>query len=134
MATSRQSGLGIETASLTGLHWVGVLLAAVTGVIHLFLGISGVTGSPYFSVELGVAFLLAGLGFVGAIVLVLLDIRRRAVYAAGIPFTAIQIVIWYYTNFATTDSAFPGDVGTMGAIDKVAQVLLIVVLIALLRE
>ena len=134
MATSRQSGLGIETASLTGLHWVGIVLAAVTGLIHLFLGVDGVTGSPYFSFELGVAFLLAGLGFLGAVALVLLDIRRRAVYAVGIPFTAVQIVIWYYSNFATTDSSFPGDVGTFGAIDKIAQVLLIVVLLVLLRE
>lgn len=133
MATSTQRTGGIDIDSLTGLHWVGIVLAAVSGVIHLFLGVSGVTGSPYFSFELGVAFLLAGLGFLGAIVLVLLDVRRRVVYGVGIPFTAIQIVLWYVGNFATTDSSFPGDVGTMGAIDKVAQVLLIVVLIALLR-
>ena len=133
MATSTQRSGGLATESLGGLHWVGIVLAAVSGAIHLFLGVDGVTGSQYFSFELGVAFLLAGLGFLGAVALVLLDIRRRAVYAVGIPFTAVQIVIWYYSNFATTDSSFPGDVGTFGAIDKIAQVLLIVVLIALLR-
>lgn len=133
MATSTQRSGGLAIGSLGGLHWAGIVLAAVTGVIHLFLGVDGVTGSPYFSFELGVAFLLAGLGFFSAIVLVLLDIRRRAVYAAGIPFTAIQLVLWYYLNFATTDSSFPGDVGTFGAIDKIVQVLLIVVLIVLLR-
>lgn len=134
MAASTQRSGGLDLESLGGIHWVGIVLAAVTGVIHLFLGVDGVTGSPYFSFELGVAFLLAGLGFFGAIVLVLLAIRRRAVYAVGIPFTAVQIVIWYYSNFATTDSAFPADVGTFGAIDKIAQVLLIVVLVVLLRE
>ena len=133
MATSQQRGFGIEVDSLTGLHWVGILLAAITGVVHLFLGVGGVTGSPYFSFELGVSFLLAGLGFFGAIALVLLGIRRRAVYALGIPFTATQLVLWYYLNFATTGNSIPGDVGTMGAVDKVAQVVLILVLIALLR-
>ena len=132
MATSQQRGLGIEVDSLTGLHWVGILLAALTGVIHLFLGVSGVTGT-YISTELGVAFLLAGLGFFSAVVLVLLDVRRRAVYAAGIPYTAIQLILWYYLNFATGQRSFPGDVGIMGAIDKIVQVALILVLIALLR-
>jgi len=133
MATSKQRGFGIETESLSGLHWVGVVLAAITGVIHLFLGVSGVTGT-YISTELGVAFLLAGLGFLGAITLVLLDVRRRVVYAVGIPYTAIQPVLWYYLNFAAGQRSFPGDVGTMGAIDKIVQVLLIVVLVVLVRR
>lgn len=128
MATANESGLGIAVDSLTGLHWVAIVLAAVSGVIHLFLGVQ------FISSPLGIPFLLAGLGFLGAIALVVLDVRRRAVYALGVPFTAIQPVLWYYLNFAAGPKSFPGGIGAMGAIDKVAQILLIVVLVVLLRE
>ncbi len=127
MATSQKRAFGVEIDSLTGLHWLGILLAAITGVIHIFLGVS------FISSSLGVPFLLAGLGFFGAIALVLLDIRRRAVYALGVPFTAIQLVLWYYFNFAVGPKSFPGEIGAMGAVDKIAQIVLILVLIVLLR-
>jgi len=127
MATSTQRSGGLAIESLGGLHWVGIVLAAVSGIIHLFLGVQ------FAPSGLGIAFLLAGLGFLGAIVLVVLAIRRRLVYAVGIPFTAIQMVLWYYFNFAVGPKSFPGDVGTMGVVDKVAQIVLIVVLIVLLR-
>jgi len=81
-----------------------------------------------------VSFVLAGLGFLGAIVLVIVEYRRRAVYAVGIPFTAIQIVLWYYVNFTAGSKSFPADVGALGAADKLAQVVLIAVLIVLLRR
>lgn len=126
MSTNTGS-LSIEAESLGGLAYVGIVAAIITAVIHLQLGV-GFIDSP-----LGISFILAGLGFLGAVVLVFLNYRRRTVYAVGIPFTAIQIVMWYYINFATGDSAFPADVGTLGAIDKVAQVVLIGVLVALLR-
>jgi hypothetical protein len=83
---------------------------------------------------MGISFILAGLGFLGAIALVLADYRRRTVYAVGVPFTLIQIVLWYVVNFTGSNAkAFPGGIGTLGAIDKVAQVVLIAVLILLLR-
>jgi hypothetical protein len=125
-----QRAFGVQVESFTGLHWVGVLAAVVSGVIHLFLGVAFFGRGP----GLAVAFLLAGLGFLGAVVLVLLDVRRRAVYAVGIPFTAVQIVLWYYLNFVTLGRSFPGDVGTLGAVDKIAQVVLIAVLVVLLRR
>jgi len=82
---------------------------------------------------MGISFILAGIGFLGGIALVLLNYRRRAVYALGIPFTLVQIVLWYQLNFIAGPRSFPADVGTLGAIDKVAQVVLAVVLVALLR-
>ncbi len=127
MATSTQRGGGLDIESLGGLHWVGIVTAAVSGAIHLFLGVQ------FAPSGLGISFLLAGLGFFGAVALVLLAIRRRLVYAVGIPFTAVQMVLWYYFNFAAGPKSFPGGVGTIGVIDKVAQVLLIVVLVVLLR-
>jgi hypothetical protein len=114
---------------LTSLHWVGVVLALLTGVIHLFLGVN------FISSPLGISFLLAGLGFVGAVVLLLMDYRRRLLYAVGVPYTAIQIVLWYYFNFAANpQKSFPADVGTIGWVDKLAQLVLIVVLVVLYRQ
>ena len=121
-------GRSLDVESLSGLAYVGIIAAIVSAVIHLQLGI-GFIDSP-----LGISFILAGLGFLGAVVLVLLNYRRRTVYAVGVPFTAIQIVLWYVFNFAAGDKAFPADVGTLGAIDKLAQVVLIAVLVVLLRE
>jgi hypothetical protein len=121
------AGLSLDTDSLGGLAYVGIVAAIISGVIHLRLGV-GFIESP-----LGISFLLAGLGFLGAVVLVLVNYRRRTVYAVGIPFTAIQIVLWYYVNFVAGNKVFPADVGTLGAIDKVAQVVLIAVLVVLLR-
>jgi hypothetical protein len=125
-----QRGFGVQVDSFTGLHWVGVLAAVVSGVVHLFLGVAFFGQGP----GLAVAFLLAGLGFLGAVVLVVLGIRRRAVYAVGIPFTAVQIVLWYYVNFVSLGQSFPGDVGLLGAVDKLAQVVLIAVLVVLLQR
>jgi hypothetical protein len=107
---------------------MGIVAALVSAVIHIRLGV-GFAPSP-----LGISFILAGLGFLGAVALVLVDYRRQAVYAAGIPFTLVQIVAWYYLNFAAGPKSFPGDIGTLGGIDKVAQVVLLAVLVVLLHQ
>ncbi len=128
MATTKTGGVTLQTESLGALHWVGIIAALVSGAIHLLLGVR------MFPSGMGISFILAGLGFLGAIVLVLVAYRRRTVYAVGIPFVLVQIVLWYVVNFANGSKAFPGDIGTFGAIDKVAQIVLLAVLIALLRS
>lgn len=127
MSTATDSGL-IDRQTLTPLHYLGILLAVVTGVIHLQLGV-GFISSP-----LGISFLFAGIVFVLASAAILANYRRRLLYGIGIPFTAGQIVTWYVLNFAMGPQSFPADVGTLATVDKVAQVLLIVVLIALLQR
>lgn len=114
----------LQTESLTPLHWIAILSALVSAAIHLVIGI-GIMPST-----LGVSFLLATGGFVGAVLLVLFDIRRRLVYTAGIPFTGVQIVLWYLLN----DISGLGDIGALDAADKAAQLLLIAVLVVLLRR
>ena len=131
MATAELRQLERSIDSLSGLHWVGILTALVSAAIHLLLGVRmSISMSPS---GMSISFILAGLGFLGAIVLVLLNYRRRAVYAVGIPFTLIQIVLWYYFNFAAGPKSFPADVGTLGAVDKAAQAVLVVILVVLLR-
>ena len=127
MAATETQGRSLDVASLDSRHWLGIIAALVTAAIHLLLGVRLAPSG------LGISFILAGLGFLGAIVLVALGIRRRLVYTVGIPFTLVQILLWYYVNFAAGSKSFPTDVGTLGAADKLAQLVLLVVLVALLR-
>ena len=112
---------GLQTESLTTLHWIGIALALLTGVIHLFLGVR------FIDSPLGVSFVLAGLGFVGAVVLLLFDYRRRLLYLVGIPFTAIQVVLYFPLNW-------PDVVSPIGLGDKLIQLGLIAVLVTLYRR
>ena len=123
MATSTGSGLSLRTESLTSLHWTGVVLAVVTGVLHLVLA------ALFLPEPLGWAFLVATVGFFAGAAGVLVDYRRRLLYLLGIPFTAGQIVLWYVQN--AQNASFPSPLG-IG--DKVVQVLLIVVLVLLYRQ
>jgi hypothetical protein len=123
MGTSTDTGTGgrpgLQTDSLTPVHWLGVALAAITGVIHLVLA-SGLLSTP-----IGVSFLLAGLGFLGALVLLLLGVRRRLLYAVGIPFTGVQIVLWYLIRVQGNGLS---SLGALDYVDKAAQIALILVL------
>lgn len=111
----------LELDSLTTLDWVGIVLALITATVHFVLGVT------FFPQPGGIAFLLAAGGFVGAIVLLLVDYRRPLLYLVGIPYTGFQIVAWYVINRPVG----PAAIGPATAIDKVTQVALIVVLVLL---
>ena len=116
---------GVDADSLTPLHWIGILAATVSGIVHVVLGVQ-VGGA------LGISFFFATLGFGAGVTAVIAGYRRRLTYALGIPFTGGQIVLWYVINFVTGTYSFPADIGAYGAVDKVAQVVLIAVLAVLL--
>jgi hypothetical protein len=116
-------GFSLATDSLTGLHYLGIVLAAVTGAIHLWLGVQ------FISSPLGISFLAAGIGFLAGIAAVVADVRRRLFYVLGIPFTLAQVVAWYVFNQPTLSS-----IGPVDGIDKIAQVGFVVVLVLLLRD
>jgi len=118
----------LDLASLTTLHWVGVVAATLSGTIHLVLGVADIT-SP-----IGVSFVAAGLGFYGAVALLLFGVARRWLYVVGIPFVIAQIALWYLFNFVGTGRSFPADAGPLGLIDKTVQVLLLAVLFVLLTR
>ncbi|MDL5363339.1 hypothetical protein [Halalkalicoccus sp. NIPERK01] len=128
MSTTETRGMALGIDTLDGLHWLGILCALVSAGVHLLIG------AWFFPSTLGISFVLAGLGFVGAVALVLVDFHRRAVYAVGIPFVLVQIVLWYWVNFVGMGKSFPADMGTLDAVDKVAQVVLLAVLVVLLRR
>ena len=74
---------------------------------------------------MGLASLVATAGFLFGIALAVIEYRRRLVYLAGVLFTAAQIVVWYGVN----RPAGLEDLSPVEAIDKVAQVLLILALV-----
>jgi hypothetical protein len=80
----------------------------------------------YVPEGLGIAFLVAGVGYLGGIAAVLLNYRRREMILLGIPFTLGQIVAWYALNAP--------DFSALGIGDKVVQVLLVIVLFVLYRR
>jgi hypothetical protein len=120
MATTARTGTQTDLGELTRLDYAGIGLAAVTGVIHLVLGV-GSLDSPF-----GVPFLLAGVGFFAGIAAVVRGYRRRLAYLLGIPFTLGQIVLYFALNWPDVFSPF-------GLFDKVVQAALVVVLVLLYR-
>lgn len=71
-------------------------------------------------------FLLAGLGFFGAIGLILVTkgAYRHLLYAAGIPYTLAQMIGY----FVVEQPQSLADISTLALVDKIAQTLLIVLL------
>jgi hypothetical protein len=108
MSSSKSSVLEVQSVSRLG--WLAVALVAVTGVIHVYAGV----------VEGRIPVALAGVGFLAAIGLYLVDYRRPLLYLVGIVYTAIQIPLWYVVK--------AGEFTTVGYVDKAVQVLLVVVL------
>ncbi|MDR9411625.1 MAG: hypothetical protein RI544_03890 [Haloquadratum sp.] len=106
------------------LHFVGFITAFVSGVVHLVLGVQA------FPSGFGIAFLFAAVMFFVGIAAVMYDIYPRRMYQLGIPFTAGQIVLWYVGNQPTLSSLLQSPAAI---VDKLAQVILIIVLIQLLR-
>lgn len=128
MAATDDSSLVARLAAtvqpVTTLGWVAIVLTAVTGVIHLALGIDTVP-SP-----LGVASVLAAGGFAGAIVLYLMGYWRRVLLVLGVPFVGSQIVLWYLLNEPTS----LGDISLVGGVDKVVQTVLIVLYVLMYQR
>lgn len=105
-----------EVQSVGRLGWLAVALVTVTGVIHIYAGV----------VEGRTPVALAGVGFLAAIVLYLVEYRRPLLYLVGIVYTAIQIPLWYVVK--------AGEFTTVGYVDKTVQVVLVVVLAYLYWE
>lgn len=119
----------LETESLTRLHWVGVVLAVLTGLSHLVLA------ALFLPEPFGIVFLLAGLGFFGGVALLLLNVRRRLLYRVGVVYTLVQIVAYFPANADYLDPLLGWPAADpLGFADKVVQVALVVVLIQLIRK
>lgn len=115
MSTStEQTSTGVSSPeSLSTLEQAVLVLVGVTAVTHLYAGV--VEGAP--------PVLLAGVGFVGGAVLYLRGTRRHALTLAAIPYTAVQIPLWYVAK--------AGNFTAVGYLDKAAQVALVALLVVL---
>jgi hypothetical protein len=109
-----------EIDSRTTVHWVAVLLAAVTGAIHLLLGVRVMS----FNATMGVLFVLAGLGFFGGIVVFLTRYWRRELYLVAAAFAGVQILAWLAL----------GRFNALGYADKAVQVVFVLLVVYLYRE
>jgi hypothetical protein len=109
---SAQNSSASRIGSLTQLQWLAVALVVVTGVLHVYAGV----------VEGRIPVALAGAGYGGALVLFVLDYRRRLLYLVGIPYTAVQIPIWLVVK---------SEYGVIDYVDKTVQVVLILLLLYL---
>ena len=84
MATRTDSRF--SSPSMRTLDYVAIALVVITGVVHLYEGVED-WGEP-----IAIWFLLAGVGFFGAIVLFWLGVSRTLLYLGGVVFTGIQVV------------------------------------------
>ncbi|WP_331235211.1 DUF7475 family protein [Natronorarus salvus] len=116
--------VSLSLGTLSTVHWLGIALALVSAGVHLVLGVG------FLPHPMGILFILAGTGFAGAVVLLLIDYRRRLLYLVGIPYTGVQIVLWIALNLERISA---GEIPPSHLGDKVAQVGLILVLVYLYR-
>jgi hypothetical protein len=103
------------------LEWVGTALAVLLGVVYLFLGVGGLPDA------FGIAFCLAGLGYLGATALALVDYRRRLVYGVGIIYNVLLFVLYFLLNGIDVSEL----VGLSGVV-KLAQVVFVALLVILI--
>jgi hypothetical protein len=103
-----------ETDSLGTFHWLALILVLLTGAIHVYAGVS----------EGRIPVALAGVGFLGAAALFLLNYRRSLLYPLGVLYTAVQGPLWVVVK--------AGEYTTLGYVDKAIQGVLIVILIYLI--
>ncbi|WP_267643172.1 DUF7475 family protein [Haloarchaeobius amylolyticus] len=108
--------------SMSTLESVAVLLVLVTALVHLYEGVE-----DFNEGVLGILFLLAGLGFLGAIVLFFLDFPRLPLYIVGIFYTGLQFVLYFVLRW-------PEVYDTLGVFDKAVQFVLMLVLVELFRS
>lgn len=121
MSTDTRTVVGSDQPWLS-LEYAVVVLAAVSGLIHLYEGLE-----DYGEGVLPILFLLAGVGFFVWIALLVLGMRGRWIYAAGFLFTAIQFVAYFLLRW-------PQVFETIGLVDKAVQLVLLFVLVAVYRR
>ena len=97
------------------LEMIVIGLLTITAITHVYAGLNQGIIPP---------LLLAGLGFLGGIGLYIRGSNQRLLTIAAIPYTAVQIPLWFVVK--------SGNFTPVGYLDKVVQVLLIIALLILL--
>lgn len=108
-----------QQLALTSLDYVGIVLVILTGAIHIYEGIEDINEGI-----IGILFILAGLGFFGALVLLYRGANQPLLYGVGIIYTGIQFIAYFVLRW-------PDIYEPLGLFDKAVQALLILVLVIL---
>lgn len=113
VTASQSRSVDGREASLSTLEQGIVVLVGITALTHIYPGV--VEGAP--------PLVLAGLGFLGGAALYVRGVRRQALAIAAIPYTAVQIPLWFVIK--------AGNYTLVGYVDKAVQVVLVLALIIL---
>jgi hypothetical protein len=120
MSVSTQSSESLLSLPENPVGYLAILLAVVTGVIHLLLG-PRVMG---FSQTLGILFILNGLGFVGGVVVYLTRYWRRELYlVAALYGLATVLAFFAFQGFGVDAFYRQGSLNTMAVVSKAVEVL-----------
>ncbi|MFH5801966.1 hypothetical protein [Haladaptatus sp. CMAA 1911] len=121
---STTTGNQLERASMERLEWIGVVLSVLMGLTYFFEAAESLPSM------LGLSFLLAGLGYVGAIVLALVDFRRSLLYVAGVVYNLLLIGVYFLIRGVND----PELVGPHGAAKLLQVVFVILLLVLIIRK
>jgi len=122
MSVSTQSSESLLSLPENAVGYLAILLAVVTGVIHLLLG-PRVMG---FSQTLGILFILNGLGFIGGIVVYLTRYWRRELFLVAAGYAIVTfLAFFFFGGFEGFVSPFfrNGQLNMMAVVAKGAEVL-----------
>jgi len=122
-STSNESLVSLPSNPL---GYLAILLAAVTGIIHLFLG-PQVMG---FSQTLGYLFILNGVGFIGGAIVYLTRFWRRELFLVAAGYAVVTfLAFFFFGGFEGFVSSFyrEGELNMMAVVAKAAEVLFAVV-------
>ncbi|AZH24991.1 DUF7475 family protein [Haloplanus aerogenes] len=126
MSVSTQSSESFVSLPENPVGYLAILLAIVTGVIHLLLG-PRVMG---FSQTLGILFILNGLGFMGGIILYLTHYWRRELFLVAAGYALVTfLAFFFFGGFEGFVSPFyrGGELNMMAVVAKAAEVLIVAV-------
>lgn len=124
---TRQSDSPIQWPS-TPLGYVAILMALLTGVLHLLATINAIR----MSVVLAVLFVLNGVGFVGGTVLYLTRFWRRWLFLVAAAYSLVTILALFPVHGWGVEAFYiGGSLNPIAVITKAAEAVLAVVSVSL---
>jgi hypothetical protein len=122
--SNTQTGDSLVSLPENPLGYLAILLALVTGVLHLLLA-TQVIG---FSQTLAILFALNGLGFLGGIAIFLTRYWRRELYLVAVLYALATILALFVFQGFGVDAFFrQGQLNPMAVISKASEALLAIV-------
>ena len=109
----------------TGLLNGALVLAAITGILHLYIGLV-VVGGPY-GLMMGIPLDLIGLVYFGGVGLVSANYRRDLWLKVGLGWVVLVLVLWALT--ATLNVTGSGSRDILAYVDKADEIVLLGVIL-----